>query len=96
VGPRAGRDAEEADVEKERAEQAKGPAHRAHELDELAKIYEDRGVSPGLARLVRRRPRPRRGPAPGPVAAPPPRPAVRGRLLAAALPRAPQRRAGGA
>ncbi len=56
-------------MEKERAEQAKGPAHRAHELDELAKIYEDRGVSPGLARLVRRRPRPRRGPAsPAPAA----------------------------
>ena len=48
-----GRDAEEADVEKERIEQAKGPAHRAHELDELAKIYESRGVSPGLARMVR-------------------------------------------
>ena len=47
------RDAEEADVEKERIEQAKGPAHRAHELDELAKIYESRGVSPGLARMVR-------------------------------------------
>ena len=46
------RDAEEADVEKERIEQAKGPAHRAHELDELAKIYESRGVSPGLARMV--------------------------------------------
>ncbi|KAK9845523.1 hypothetical protein WJX81_008565 [Elliptochloris bilobata] len=46
------RDAEEADVEKERLEQAKGPAHRAHELDELAKIYEARGVSPGLARMV--------------------------------------------
>ena len=40
-------------MEKERAEQAKGPAHRAHELEELAKIYEDRGVSPGLARMAR-------------------------------------------
>ena len=40
-------------MEKERVEQAKGPAHRAHELDELAQIYESRGVSPGLARMVR-------------------------------------------
>ena len=42
-----------ADVAKERQEQAKGPAAQAHELDELTKIYEDRGVSPLLARQVR-------------------------------------------
>ena len=47
-----GRDAEEADVEKERAEQRKGPAARQHELEELAQIYEDRGLSPGLALQV--------------------------------------------
>jgi VIT1/CCC1 family predicted Fe2+/Mn2+ transporter len=43
------RDAEEADikVESEAIEQ-----HRQTELRELAKIYEDRGVEPGLARLV--------------------------------------------
>jgi vacuolar iron transporter family protein len=43
------RDAEEADirVETEAIEQ-----HRLVELRELAKIYEDRGVEPGLARLV--------------------------------------------
>jgi hypothetical protein len=46
------RDAEMADVAKERAEQAKGPAAQAHELDELAKIYEDRGITPLLARKV--------------------------------------------
>ena len=41
-----------ADIEKERKEQAKGPAARAHELDELTQIYEDRGISPLLARQV--------------------------------------------
>ena len=43
------RDAEEADirVETEAIEQ-----HRLVELRELAKIYEDRGVEPGLSRLV--------------------------------------------
>ncbi|KAK9828808.1 hypothetical protein WJX72_002170 [[Myrmecia] bisecta] len=46
------RDAEEADVEKERKEQAKGPQARLHELEELAQIYENRGLSPGLARQV--------------------------------------------
>ncbi|KAK9901345.1 hypothetical protein WJX75_007573 [Coccomyxa subellipsoidea] len=46
------RDAEEADIEKERKEQAKGPAARAHELEELTAIYEDRGLSHGLARQV--------------------------------------------
>ena len=33
-------------------EQQKGPAARAHELDELTQIYEDRGVSHSLARQV--------------------------------------------
>lgn len=47
------RDAEEADIEKERKEQAKGPAARAHELEELTAIYEDRGLSHSLARQVR-------------------------------------------
>ena len=47
------RDAEEADVEKERLEQAKGPAAQAHELTELSKIYEARGLSADLARQVR-------------------------------------------
>jgi hypothetical protein len=46
------RDSEEADVEKERREQAKGPAARLHELKELAKIYEERGLSPALAHQV--------------------------------------------
>ncbi len=46
------RDAEEADIQKEVREQAKGPAARAHELDELTQIYEDRGVSRHLARQV--------------------------------------------
>lgn len=46
------RDAEEADIQKEVREQAKGPAARAHELDELTQIYEDRGVSRSLARQV--------------------------------------------
>lgn len=42
-----------ADVEKERKEQAKGPAAQAHELNELAAIYVSRGVSPWLAKKVR-------------------------------------------
>ena len=41
-----------ADVEKEKREQAKGPVAQAHELDELTAIYEERGVSPLLARQV--------------------------------------------
>jgi hypothetical protein len=36
------RDAEEADIEKERQMQAKGPAARAHELKELTQIYINR------------------------------------------------------
>ena len=46
------RDAEEADILKEVKEQQKGPAARAHELDELTQIYEDRGISRSLARQV--------------------------------------------
>ena len=43
------RDAEEADL---RVEGEAIEAHPVAELHELAKIYEDRGVEPGLARLV--------------------------------------------
>jgi VIT1/CCC1 family predicted Fe2+/Mn2+ transporter len=43
------RDAEEADI---RVEKAAIEQHRMVELHELGKIYEDRGVEPGLARLV--------------------------------------------
>ena len=43
------RDAEQADL---RAEEAALAANPMGELRELAKIYEDRGVEPGLARLV--------------------------------------------
>jgi hypothetical protein len=39
------RDAEEADIQKERDEQAKGPAARAHELEELTEIYINRCVA---------------------------------------------------
>ena len=46
------RDSEEADVEKERREQEKGPAARAHELAELAEIYEERGLTKDLALAV--------------------------------------------
>ena len=49
----ASRDAEQADIDKEKAEQAKGPAAQAHELEELAQIYEERGLSPSLARQVK-------------------------------------------
>ncbi|KAG2436324.1 hypothetical protein HXX76_006634 [Chlamydomonas incerta] len=46
------RDTEMADVEKERQQQAKGPAARARELAELAEIYVGRGLTPELARQV--------------------------------------------
>mmetsp|Transcript_2424 Transcript_2424/g.6264 ORF Transcript_2424/g.6264 Transcript_2424/m.6264 type:complete len:272 (-) Transcript_2424:581-1396(-) len=46
------RDTEAADIEKERREQEKGPAARAHELEELTQIYCNRGLSPDLARQV--------------------------------------------
>jgi vacuolar iron transporter family protein len=48
------RDAEEADVEKERQEQLKGPEARARELEELAGIYMARGLSEPLAKEVAR------------------------------------------
>ena len=44
------RDTEAADVDKERAEQKKGPASRARNLDELIQIYMDRGLTYDLAR----------------------------------------------
>lgn len=46
------KDAEQADIEKERQMQAKGPAARQHELEELAAIYENRGLSKALAKQV--------------------------------------------
>jgi vacuolar iron transporter family protein len=46
------RDSERADIEKERKEHAKGPYHRERELQELADIYVNRGLSPALARTV--------------------------------------------
>lgn len=46
------RDTEEADIEKERQMQAKGPAAQKHELEELTGIYINRGLSPHLARQV--------------------------------------------
>jgi VIT1/CCC1 family predicted Fe2+/Mn2+ transporter len=45
----AQRDAEQADI---RIEEEAIETHRMAELHELAKIYEERGVEPGLARLV--------------------------------------------
>jgi len=46
------KDCEEADIAKEREQQEKGPAARAHELEELAQIYINRGLTPELARKV--------------------------------------------
>ncbi|KAL4447658.1 hypothetical protein ABPG75_004877 [Micractinium tetrahymenae] len=46
------RDAEKADIEKERLEQLKGPAAQARELEELAQIYVGRGLPYDLARQV--------------------------------------------
>lgn len=46
------RDTEQADIEKERQQQAKGPEARQHELEELAEIYEQRGLSKPLAHQV--------------------------------------------
>jgi len=46
------RDTEEADIEKERQMQARGPEAQKHELEELTQIYVNRGLSPGLARQV--------------------------------------------
>ena len=50
--PRSQKDAEEADIEKERREQAKGHVARQHELEELAQIYVNRGLTPQLAMQV--------------------------------------------
>ncbi|KAL3157938.1 hypothetical protein ABBQ32_012340 [Trebouxia sp. C0010 RCD-2024] len=46
------KDAEQADIEKEKQMQAKGPAARQHELEELAAIYESRGLTKSLAKQV--------------------------------------------
>ncbi|GIL89749.1 hypothetical protein Vretimale_16599 [Volvox reticuliferus] len=46
------RDTEEADIEKERQQQNRGPAARARELQELTDIYIKRGLDPDLARKV--------------------------------------------
>ncbi|GAB4822412.1 hypothetical protein N2152v2_009458 [Parachlorella kessleri] len=46
------RDAEHADIEKERHEQMKGPEAQARELEELAQIYVSRGLPYALARQV--------------------------------------------
>lgn len=46
------RDAEEADLRKEIEEHAKGPIAKARELEELAQIYVERGLSASLARQV--------------------------------------------
>ena len=42
----------QADIEKEKQMQAKGPAARQHELEELAAIYRSRGLSKPLAQQV--------------------------------------------
>ncbi len=44
--------ATQADIEKEKQMQAGGPAARQHELEELAAIYENRGLSKALAKQV--------------------------------------------
>lgn len=46
------RDTEEADIEKERQQQQKGPAAQAEELEELTQIYVSRGLDRELARRV--------------------------------------------
>ncbi|KAG1662055.1 hypothetical protein FOA52_005302 [Chlamydomonas sp. UWO 241] len=46
------RDCEEADIAKEKDMQNAGPTARAHELEELAQIYVNRGLSLDLARQV--------------------------------------------
>lgn len=48
------KDAEEADIEKERLEQQKGPHARLREFEELVQIYMERGLSEHLAREVAR------------------------------------------
>ena len=46
------RDTEQADVDKERLAQESGPIIRQQELDELAQIYVERGLTERLAREV--------------------------------------------
>ena len=46
------RDTEQADVDKERLAQESGPAIRQQELEELAQIYVERGLTERLAREV--------------------------------------------
>eukprot|EP00879_Flechtneria_rotunda_P026032 GHRR01027708.1.p1 GENE.GHRR01027708.1~~GHRR01027708.1.p1 ORF type:complete len:209 (+),score=78.78 GHRR01027708.1:1194-1820(+) len=46
------KDSEEADIEKERLEQLKGPAAQEREFEELVQIYIGRGLSEPLARAV--------------------------------------------
>lgn len=46
------KDAEEADIETERREQAKGPHAQQKELEELTQIYVERGLEESLARQV--------------------------------------------
>lgn len=46
------RDTEQADVDKERLAQESGPVMRQQELDELAQIYVERGLTERLAREV--------------------------------------------
>jgi VIT1/CCC1 family predicted Fe2+/Mn2+ transporter len=46
------KDSEEADIEKERQEQLKGPMARMREFEELVGIYMARGLSEVLAREV--------------------------------------------
>ena len=47
------KDTEEADVEKERQQQEKGPETRRYELEELAQIYVCRGLEYPLAKQAR-------------------------------------------
>lgn len=46
------RDAEQADIEKERSEQERGPAAQAKELEELTRIYQGRGLTRETAEKV--------------------------------------------
>lgn len=47
------KDTEEADVQKEREQQEKGPETRRYELEELTQIYVKRGLEYDLAKQVR-------------------------------------------
>uniref|UniRef100_A0A7R9YTY6 Uncharacterized protein n=1 Tax=Chlamydomonas euryale TaxID=1486919 RepID=A0A7R9YTY6_9CHLO len=46
------KDCQESDVQKEKEMQNAGPEARQHELEELAAIYENRGLTPELAKKV--------------------------------------------